>query len=115
MQTKVEELEMLNQSLRNRDKLKDDAIAQLSDQQLNILHINASKIISELNPGLEVNFFAGNEIEKLLGSYGTVSLIKKTPWPRPKLCRFLLLKDLGHITYMVTPAAKNSKTRNKFL
>jgi hypothetical protein len=28
----VEELEELNQSLRNRDKLKDDAIAQLSDQ-----------------------------------------------------------------------------------
>jgi hypothetical protein len=29
---RVEELEMLNQSLRNRDRLKDDAIAQLSDQ-----------------------------------------------------------------------------------
>jgi integrase len=32
IQTKVEELEEVNQSLRNRDKLKDDAIAQLSDQ-----------------------------------------------------------------------------------
>src|SRR5215469_6941645 len=32
IQTKVEELEMVNQSLRNRDRLKDDAIAQLSDQ-----------------------------------------------------------------------------------
>jgi hypothetical protein len=32
IQTKVEELEDLNQSLRNRDKLKDDVIAQLSDQ-----------------------------------------------------------------------------------
>jgi len=32
IQTKVEELEMVNQSLRNRDKVKDDAIAQLSDQ-----------------------------------------------------------------------------------
>jgi hypothetical protein len=31
IQTKVEELEELNQSLRNRDKMKDDAIAQLSD------------------------------------------------------------------------------------
>jgi hypothetical protein len=29
IQTKVEELEELNQSLRNRDKTKDDAIAQL--------------------------------------------------------------------------------------
>jgi hypothetical protein len=32
IQSKVEELEDLNQSLRNRDKIKDDAIAQLSDQ-----------------------------------------------------------------------------------
>ncbi|MFL6359665.1 MAG: tyrosine-type recombinase/integrase [Nitrososphaeraceae archaeon] len=32
IQTKVEELEELNQSLRNRDKMKDDAIAQLSDR-----------------------------------------------------------------------------------
>jgi len=32
IQSKVEELELLNQSLRNRDKLKDDAISQLSDQ-----------------------------------------------------------------------------------
>ena len=32
IQTKIEELEMLNQSLRNRKKVKDDAIAQLSDQ-----------------------------------------------------------------------------------
>jgi integrase len=34
IQTKVEELEELNQALRNRDKMKDDAIAQLSDQVL---------------------------------------------------------------------------------
>jgi hypothetical protein len=32
IQTKVEELEQLNQSLRDRDKMKDDAIAHLSDQ-----------------------------------------------------------------------------------
>jgi integrase len=32
IQTKVEELEEVNQALRNRDKMKDDAIAQLSDQ-----------------------------------------------------------------------------------
>ena len=36
IQSKVEELEELNQSFRNRDKLKDDAIAQLSDQLLAI-------------------------------------------------------------------------------
>jgi hypothetical protein len=32
IQSKVEELELLNQSLRSRDKLKDDAISQLSAQ-----------------------------------------------------------------------------------
>jgi hypothetical protein len=32
IQTKVEELEELNRSLRQSDKVKDDAISQLSDQ-----------------------------------------------------------------------------------
>jgi hypothetical protein len=32
IQTKIEELEELNQSLRQRDKIEDDAISQLSDQ-----------------------------------------------------------------------------------
>jgi ABC-type transporter Mla subunit MlaD len=32
IQSKVEELEQINQAMRNRDKLKDDAIANLSDQ-----------------------------------------------------------------------------------
>jgi integrase len=34
IQSKVEELEQLNQSMRDRDKMKDDAIAHLSDQLL---------------------------------------------------------------------------------
>jgi integrase len=36
IQTKVEELEEVNQSLRQRDKVKDDAIAQLSDQLIGL-------------------------------------------------------------------------------
>ncbi len=36
IQTKVEELEELNQSLRQQDKVKDDAIAQLSDQLVSL-------------------------------------------------------------------------------
>ena len=36
IQTKVDELEELNQSLRQRDKVKDDAIAQLSDQLVSL-------------------------------------------------------------------------------
>jgi hypothetical protein len=35
-QSKVQELGELNQALRNNDKMKDDAIAQLSDQLLAI-------------------------------------------------------------------------------
>jgi len=36
MQSKVKEIEELNHSFRNRDKMKDDAIAQLSDQLMAI-------------------------------------------------------------------------------
>ncbi len=36
IQTKVEELEQLNQSMRDRDKMKDDAIAHLSDQLIEL-------------------------------------------------------------------------------
>ena len=36
IQSKVEELEELNQSLRQHDKMKDDAIAHLSDQLVGI-------------------------------------------------------------------------------
>ena len=36
IQSKVEELEQLNQSMRYRDKLKDDAIAHLSDQLMTL-------------------------------------------------------------------------------
>jgi len=36
IQTKVDELEQLNQSMRDRDKMKDDAIAHLSDQLIAI-------------------------------------------------------------------------------
>ena len=32
IQTKVQKLEELNQALRNRDKMKDDSLAQLTDQ-----------------------------------------------------------------------------------
>jgi hypothetical protein len=32
MQSRVDELEQINQAMRDRDKLKDDAIAHLSDQ-----------------------------------------------------------------------------------
>jgi len=36
IQTKIEELELLNQSLRERDKTKDDSISKLADQILTL-------------------------------------------------------------------------------
>ena len=73
---------------------------------LNLLHIDASRFMSDLLPGLEVNFLGDKEIERLLGSYGKVHLIKKTPWPRSKLYRLLLVKDFGHISYMVNMSSE---------
>jgi SAM-dependent methyltransferase len=69
---------------------------------LNLLHLDASKIMRELLPGLEVNFLHQMQIEELLEQYGTLQIIKQTPWPVPRLYRFLFLKDLGHISYIVT-------------
>ena len=34
LQTKIEELQLINQTLRENDKLKEDALAHLSDQLL---------------------------------------------------------------------------------
>ena len=36
IQSKVDELEVINQSLRERDKVKDDALSQLSDQLMSL-------------------------------------------------------------------------------
>ena len=34
LQTKIEELQLINQSLRENDRIKEDALAQLSDKLL---------------------------------------------------------------------------------
>jgi SAM-dependent methyltransferase len=68
---------------------------------LNILHLDVSGIIGELLPGLEVNFLHNKQIKQLLEQYGTIQLVKQTPWSVPKLYRLLLLKELGHITYIM--------------
>jgi SAM-dependent methyltransferase len=69
---------------------------------LNFLHLDISRIINEFQPGLEVNFLYDKEIEKLLESYGNVRLIKKELWKKiPKLYKVFLLKEAGHISYML--------------
>ena len=70
---------------------------------LNFLHLDISRIIKEFELGLEVNFLYDKEIEKLLEQYGTVRLIKKDLLKKvPKLYQFFLVKEVGHISYMVT-------------
>jgi hypothetical protein len=53
IQTKVEELEELNQSLRQRDKVKDDVIAQLSDQ-LMFLSVRLQEIERRQDDGARI-------------------------------------------------------------
>ena len=49
LQTKIEELQIINQSLRENDKVKEDALAHLSDQLLvlseRIQHLERKQII----------------------------------------------------------------------
>ena len=73
---------------------------------LNFFHLDISRILHEFQLGLEVNFLYDKEIEKLLEEYGTVRLIKKDLWKKiPKLYKFFLLKELGHISYMLTASS----------
>jgi SAM-dependent methyltransferase len=79
---------------------------------LNFLKLDISRTINEFQPGLEVNFLYDKEIEKVLEQYGTVRLIKKELWKKiPKLYRLFLLKEAGHISYMVSasPIHKQNK------
>jgi SAM-dependent methyltransferase len=71
---------------------------------LNSLHLDISKFRGEFQPGLEVNFFSQEQIEKLLQQYGSVKMIRRHSWKQiPLLYRFFLLKDAGHVSYMVKP------------
>jgi|SRR5215212_3152298 len=70
---------------------------------LNFLRLDINRIIKEFELGLEVNFLYDKEIEKLLEQYGTVRLIKKDLLKKvPKLYQFFLVKEVGHISYIVT-------------
>ena len=62
IQTKVEELEQLNQSMRDRDKMKDDAIAHLSDQ---LIDINIIQRIYKINRRIFQNQTFQSEYEEL--------------------------------------------------
>ena len=69
---------------------------------LNFLHLDITKVVNEIKPGLEVNFFHGNELENLLKRNGTTIFIEKRVKHTaiPRLYRCLLLKDLEYISYI---------------
>lgn len=79
---------------------------------MNFLRLDISKIRGEFQLGLEVNFFSRNQLEKLLKQYGIVKMIRRHPWNQmPMMYRFFLLKEAGHISYMlvVQPKARTLK------
>ena len=73
---------------------------------INFLNLDFSSFTKEIKPGLEVNFLHEKQLVKILGLYGSPYLVHKTPWKGiPKSYQLFLLKDFGHITYIV----KNTK------
>ena len=68
---------------------------------LNFIHLDSSKMIKEIQLGLEVNFMPTGQIRVLLENLGgNTELLKKDPWRFPIFYRILLLKERGHITYL---------------
>jgi SAM-dependent methyltransferase len=69
---------------------------------INILGIDFSKIRNEFQPGLEVNFFSEEGLQKLFDKFSkNVNRIKRTPLRVPRLYRVFLAKQLGHVSYAV--------------
>jgi SAM-dependent methyltransferase len=77
---------------------------------LNFLKLDLSRFTKEIRLGLEVNFLHPDQISHLLSSYGSVHLLQKRSGYHgihnisggvPASYRLLLLKDSGHITYIL--------------
>ena len=71
---------------------------------LNFFHFDFSKVINEIQLGLEVNFMPSGQIRSILQQLGgNLTLLKNDSWNIPLPYRFLLLKERGHITYLLKP------------
>jgi SAM-dependent methyltransferase len=68
---------------------------------LNALHFDMSKISDEIVLGLEVNFFDEDQIGRLLQQFGKVDVIKRRPMEVSSHKRIFLLKEFGHITFLI--------------
>jgi SAM-dependent methyltransferase len=70
---------------------------------LNALRLDLSKLSDEIALDLEVNFFSEKQLIRLLSTFGNVNIIKKVPAPLSSYKKIFLLKEFGHITYIMTP------------
>lgn len=68
---------------------------------INFLKVDLSRFISQIRPGLEVNFLSQKQLQKILGEYGSAYLLHKDPLIIPKSQYLLLLKEFGHIEYVL--------------
>lgn len=68
---------------------------------INFLKLDLSRFISQIRPGLEVNFLSEKQLQKMLGQYGSAYLVHKDPSIIPKLNYLLLSKEFGHIEYIL--------------
>ena len=68
---------------------------------INASKIDLSRIRSEVKPGLEVSFFYEQQLKDILNKYGDVEILSKIPSKISNLEKTLLLKERGHISYLV--------------
>ncbi len=77
---------------------------------INFLKLDLSSYTKEIRPGLEVNFLHPGQLSEILSRYGSVYLLHKRsgyhalhniPGRVPASYRLFLLKDSGHIAYML--------------
>jgi SAM-dependent methyltransferase len=68
---------------------------------VNFFNLDIRKVVTEFEPGLEVNFLSEKQIERLLKRHGFAHLLLKVHWKVPKLYRLFLLREIGHISYIV--------------
>jgi|SRR5215217_18999 SAM-dependent methyltransferase len=67
---------------------------------INFLKLDLS-FTREIRPGLEVNILHPKQLVKILSTYGSISLLNKTPTEVPKMYKLFLMKESGHITYIL--------------
>jgi SAM-dependent methyltransferase len=82
---------------------------------LNSLKLDLSSYTKEIRPGLEVNFLHPGQLSEILSRYGCATLLHKRsgyhgmhniPGGVPASYRLFLLKDSGHIAYMLKSGQK---------